>query len=174
MTLINPKLKHILEFGVFRGGTIRQLRGYFDETFQVIGFDSFIGLPEQWTDKDGKCVAGKGHFTTQGQIPRIPDVKFYKGFFETTITEYLEVAEDIALLHIDSDLYKSAIEILFGLNEYIVTGTIIVFDEWCYCHNEKYNDHEERAFNEWVEACGRKYEFIEFGNDIEKKIVRIL
>ena len=178
LTLIDDQYKHVLEFGVCRGGTIRVIRQTMDESFKVFGFDSFIGLPEAWVDKDGIVVVPPEYFSTNGVIPDVKNVKFYAGWFTDTLPDYLEVAEPIALLHVDSDLYSSAKQVLWALNDYIVEGTIIVFDEWFYRHDPKYDDHEEKAFNEWVKEFQRKYEVVTFVDRTvsgeERKVIRIL
>jgi len=178
LTLIDDQYKHVLEFGVCRGGTIRVIRQALDDTFRVFGFDSFTGLPEAWMDKDGKIVVPPEYFSTNGVIPNVENVKFYAGWFSDTLSDYLKIAQPIALLHVDSDLYSSAKEVLWALNDYIVKGTIIVFDEWFYKHDAKYDDHEQKAFNEWVAAFDRKCEIVPFEDQTasgeERKIVRIL
>ena len=178
LTLIDDKYKHVLEFGVCRGGTIRVIRRTLNGSFLVFGFDSFKGLPETWIDKNGIVVVPPEYFSTNGIIPDVKDVKFYAGWFSDTLLDYLKIAESIALLHIDSDLYSSAKEILWALNNYIVKGTIIVFDEWFYKHDPRYDDHEQRAFNEWITIFNRKYQVIPFVDKTisgeERKIIRIL
>jgi len=178
LTLLDSRYKHVLEFGVCRGGTMRVIRNTLDESFEVFGFDSFVGLPEAWIDKDGATVVPPKYFSTNGVIPDIKNVKFYAGWFTETLPEYLKIAKPIALLHIDSDLYSSAKEVLWALNDYIVKGTVIVFDEWFYRHDERYDDHEKKAFYEWVSAFDRKYKFVSFDDKTssgeERKIVLIL
>lgn len=178
LTLLDSRYKHVLEFGVCRGETIRVIRQTLDDSFQVFGFDSFIGLPEAWIDKHGVVVVPPEYFSTNGVIPNVPNVKFYAGWFSDTLPDHLKVAQPIALLHIDSDLYSSAKEVLWALNDYIVEGTIIVFDEWFYKHDAQYDDHEQRAFNEWVAAFGRRCEMVPFVDHTpsgeERKIVRVL
>lgn len=178
LSLISDSHKHILEFGVCRGGTIRTIRQILDKSFQVFGFDSFVGLPESWVDKNGMVVVPPGYFSTNGVVPDVKDVKFYAGWFTDTLPDYLKIARPIALLHIDSDLYSSAKEVLWALNSYIVPGTIIVFDEWFYKHDAKYDDHEQKAFKEWVLVFGRKYEIIPFVDKTisgeERKIICVL
>lgn len=178
LTLINNEYQHVLEFGVCRGDTIKIIRQTLDQSFQVFGFDSFVGLPEAWVDKDGVVVVPPEHFSTNGVIPNVANVKFYAGWFTNTLPDYLKIAQPIALLHIDSDLYSSAKEVLLALDDYIVEGTIIVFDEWFYRHDPKFDDHEQKAFNEWVSGCNRKYEEVSFVDTTpsgeERKIIRIL
>jgi len=159
----NLEYPNILEFGVYKGKTIQQLRNQFNDSFNIFGFDSFEGLPEAWSGTSHK----KGDMSTGGNIPNVPGVKFYKGWFKDTIREYITdhtpdwFEEDnkynITLLHIDCDLFSSTIDILAGLNQYIQQGTVIVFDEWYYNHDPKFNDHEQKAFYEWVAEFQREY-----------------
>lgn len=178
LTLMDDRFKHVLEFGVCHGRTIRTIRHTLDSSYEVFGFDSFVGLPETWIDKDNRVVVPARHFSTRGIIPNVKDVKFYAGWFTNTLPDYLKIAQPIALLHIDSDLYSSAKEVLWALNEYIVEGTIIVFDEWFYRHDAKYNDHEQKAFKEWVAEFDRACEIVPFVDETisgeERKIVRML
>ena len=172
-TLVNPEYKHILEFGVWEGTTVRMIKEKLDESYSIFGFDSFEGLPEDWVGTHMK----KGFFSTNGVVPNIDGVKFFKGWFEDTIHDYLKEADTIGLLHVDSDLYSSAKTIFDNLYPYIKSGTIIVFDEWCYNWNPECNDHEQKAFYEYVEKHGVEYEFVDFhdtSNSIERKIVRVL
>lgn len=178
LTFVNPNYKHALEFGVYRGETVRVIRDTLDESFEVFGFDSFIGLPESWVDKNGKTVVPSAHFSTGGAMPDIPGVRLFAGWFSDTLPDYLAIAAPIALLHVDSDLYSSAKEVLWTLNDYIVEGTIIVFDEWFYRHDPQYDDHEQKAFNEWVARFDRECQEIPFIDTTpageERKIVRVL
>ena len=65
------------------------------------------------------------------------NVTLIKGFFDKTINEWKSSLNKeqlkknkkfISYLHIDGDLYSSAIDVLFGLDEFIKPGTIIRFD----------------------------------------------
>lgn len=180
-TLINPEYSHILEFGVYQGITITKAKNtlsssFPDKEFKIYGFDSFLGLPEDWTGVAG-FVAPKGAFNVNGAVPNIPGVKFFAGWFEDTIPEYLKEADTIALLHIDCDLYSSTVTVLENIRPYIKPGTIIVFDEWVYFYNADCSDHEQKAFYEWVSKHNINYEFIDFHdyeNNAERKIVKIL
>lgn len=171
ITLLHPEYKHVLEFGVFTGGTFRQLRNSLPLEYELHGFDSFEGLPEDWEGTSEK----KGDMSTNGNIPDIPNVTYYKGWFTETLPQYKAVAAPIALLHIDCDLYSSTVEVLYGLKEYILSGTVIVFDEWYYNHNdiEENRQHEQKAFLEWVDEFNVKYELLDLIED-ERRIVVIL
>ena len=170
ISLINPEYKHVLEFGVFQGSSLSLIKNSLDDTYKVYGFDSFEGLPEDWKN----TICTKGFFSTDGKIPDIPNVKFFKGWFDNTIHEYLKEADNIGLLHVDCDLYSSTKTIFDNLHNFIKRGTVIVFDEWVYNHNPDCNDHEQKAFYEYVKQYNIKFEFIDIKDNIERKIVKIL
>jgi len=175
-SLIRPEYEHILEFGTASGITANYIAEHAPEDKKIFGFDTFMGLPRHWIDKNGKRVQRRGCFSTSGEIPKIKRVQFFKGLFEDTIPQYLPIAKPIGLLHIDCDLYSSTNDVLYPLNDFIASGTIIVFDEWYYNFDKFYDDHEQKAFYEWVESRDRKYELVDFDvpETIEQQIVRIL
>ena len=170
-SLVRPEYEHVLEFGVAEGWSLNLIAERIPDYMQIYGFDSFEGLPADWVGEDGTIAKKKGSFSTNGRVPDIERAQFYKGLFKDTIPQYLPIAKPIALLNIDCDLYDSTKDVLYGLNDVIVNGTIIVFDEWVYfsCF------HEQRAFYEWVEAHGRNFKLIEYATGtIGQQIVRIL
>lgn len=185
---LNMNLEHILEFGVASGSSLnahtRWINGEFPEKkLTVRGFDTFTGLPEDWwSEIDDKRIVRKHGFDQQGNLPEIEenlkqqnDIDFYVGLFEDTIPQYIEKeAKPICFLHVDCDLYSSTKTVLYSLVDYIVPGTIIRFDEWVYWDDSKYNDHEQRAFYEWVEDFNIDYDFFKQNkNNIEERYVRI-
>ncbi len=176
ISILNTSHKHALEFGVFKGATLRQIKSSVLPDMKVFGFDSFCGLPEDWVLQDGRII--KAGAMNAGEIPGIDGVEIFDGWFKDTIPVYLEKAQPIALLHVDCDLYSSTKEVLWGLNDFILPGTIVVFDEWVYCHEKQFDDHEQKAFYEWVKAQDRECEFVKFMDTSvcgeERKIVRIL
>jgi hypothetical protein len=168
-----PHLLDVCEFGVAEGRTIRQLRAAYptESVPTIFGFDSFEGLPEDWVG--ARCLGGygeemkKGRFSTNGVVPQIDNVTFYKGLFSETLPEYVKTANPIKLCHIDCDLYSSTKDVLYTLNHLIVPGTILCFDEWYYnqADIEENRQHEQKCFYEWVEANNRRYILF---NEIEK------
>jgi macrocin-O-methyltransferase TylF-like protien len=125
-----------LEFGVFRGESMREwvsLNKNKDSRF--FGFDSFEGLPEDW--REGQ---GRGHFDVQGVIPRIDDprVKFVKGWYENTVPPFVRdfSTKNRILLHVDCDLYSSAMLALVHFAPFMSKGTLIIFDEFYDRENE--------------------------------------
>jgi len=176
VSISNPENLISAEFGVSSGGTLRTLRKILPKSHKIYGFDSFLGLPEDWENTPQK----KGAFTTNGVIPDIEDVTFYDGWFDKTISRFIsEVpAQPFRIVHVDCDLYSSTKTVLFGLNNFIVPSTIIVFDEWIYNHDPKCCDHEQRAFLEWAEETERQFKLVKFKDTTncgsERKIIQII
>jgi len=154
--LDNP-YKHVLEFGTWSGESMLTIRNNLSTEYKLFGFDSFLGLPEDWEGTQYK----KGDFGLGGVIPdelKNLDAKIFPGWFKDTIPEYLKEADNIALLHIDCDLYSSTIDILYSnIRKYIKSGTYIVFDEFRKINNK---DHEQRAFEEWVKDFNINYKMM--------------
>ena len=143
-----------LEFGVFEGAAIKnwiELNKNPDSRF--FGFDSFEGLPENWTK-----IHQKGSFDVGGELPDIDDprVNFVKGWFQDTLPSFLDsynAAEKI-VIHNDSDLYSSTLYCLTKLDQLLKPGSIIIFDEF-------YDlIHEFKAFEEYKSAYRRKWRMV--------------
>ncbi len=127
--LIKGRSFDYLEFGVFQGESIRKVAELnANPEVRFFGFDSFEGLPQDW-QADKK----KGTFDVGGALPQVDDprVGFVKGWFDQTLPPFLMAYQPQAQLwlHIDADLYGSALCVLTYLNRHIRPGTIVVFDE---------------------------------------------
>src|SRR5260370_24508215 len=107
--LARPVAGHIIEFGVWKGHSIRLIR---DELWRlrvwdgaqrrkrIYACDSFEGLPAAYE----RLPAG----TFATPVPKLKGVRVVKGFFEDSLTPALaaEVAQ-VSLAHFDADLYSS-------------------------------------------------------------------
>jgi len=144
----------VLEFGVYNGDSVNLIADNVDTT--VHGFDSFEGLPEDWES----CQAGQ--FTRDGKLPEVrQNVQLHAGWFDETLPEFVSVhREQVAFLHVDSDLYSSACTIFSQLKDQIRKGTVIVFDE--YFNYPNWQEHEFKAFQEFVQEYDIKYEYIAY------------
>jgi hypothetical protein len=145
-----------LEFGVFEGVTINHIARLLPNKI-VHGFDCFEGLPEDWT-----LGASAGSYSTQGKIPEVEaNVKLHIGLFDDVLPEFKKYNTDpIALLHIDSDIYSSAKTALTLLENQIVPGTVIVFDE--FLNYPGFKDHEYKAFFEYIALAGRSFKVLSY------------
>jgi len=162
-----PDEGYVLEFGVFRGGSLNWLGQWSQNRHSacVHGFDSFEGLPEAWVRTKRGEQLDRGHFAL-GRLPAVlANVELVPGFFDATLPGWLaEHPGPVALLHNDSDLYSSTIYTLTQLNERIVPGTVIVFDELCdWRDSGKYDAWEEgewRALRQWMAERGRQVQVL--------------
>jgi len=146
-----------MEFGVRSGSTINHIARQVPDT-PVHGFDSFEGLPEDWSG----WMQKKGSFGGEG-IPKVEaNVNLVKGWFDQSLPEFLQGnTEDVAFIHIDSDLYSSAKTILSELSPYIKPGSIVVFNE--YFNYPNWREHEFRALQEFDQNSELDYEYLCWG-----------
>lgn len=157
-----------LEFGVFSGTTINHIAEYVGPETVVHGFDSFQGLPEAWGP------AGKGTFDRDGVAPDVRDnVRLHPGWFSESIDRFLAGHEGpSAFIHCDADLYSSTRTILTKMRSRIISGTVIVFDE--YINYPNWREHEYRAFSEFIDLTGHEFEYIAYTDRRYSVAVRIL
>jgi hypothetical protein len=155
-----------LEFGVFSGKSIWVIA---QRTSNVVhGFDSFEGLPEDWTgNKDPK-----GQYSTGGRLPEVPpNVRLYKGWFADTLPPFLQAhPDDIAFMHIDCDLYSSTREVLEAAALQVREGTVIVLDD--YFNFPGWRNHEFKALQEFVARTGMRYEYLGYARHQVALVVR--
>jgi hypothetical protein len=130
------------------------------DALRFIGFDSFQGIPaitgpdaERPNFVEGEWAA------TQNQVWNTIDqsgvdrhkIHLVEGFFEESCNP--ETAErlgltEIAVVHVDSDIYESARTALNFCTPYFREGSVVIFDEWFqYQGSPDYG--EQRAFREW-------------------------
>jgi hypothetical protein len=146
-----------VEFGVFRGKSINYFAKYFPS---VYGFDSFIGLHEDWT---GTCLP-KGSFDLEGKLPKVADnVTLIKGWFDDTVPPFLaQHPQPFSFVHIDCDTFEATEIVLRLLDPQLVAGTIIIFDEYFGYHG--WQKGEYKAWQEYVVRAGIAYEYIAFAS----------
>jgi len=140
----------VLEFGVASGWTINLL-GRRMPARKIYGFDSFEGLPGQWSTME------KGAFAqTPPKAP--PNVELVVGLFDDTLPAFAsEHPGPVALLHVDCDLYQSTVTIFRELESRIGPGTVILFDE--YWNYPGWREHEHRAFQEFIGRTNLRYRY---------------
>jgi Methyltransferase domain len=148
---------HHLEFGVYKGGSLRYLARRIAPA-EIHGFDSFEGLPEGWAGS----YMGKGYFSVKGKLPRVPrNARLHAGWFDASLPRWLEAHEGpVRFLVIDSDLYSSAVTVLTLLAPRIRPGTVIVFDE--YFNHPTWKHGEYKAFQEFAAAHRVAYDYLAY------------
>jgi hypothetical protein len=154
-----------LEFGVGRGKSMRWIAARSEGV--VHGFDSFDGIQEHWNGNPIGAFAQK-------KMPKVPDnVEFHVGYFDATLPGFLTThADPVAFLHVDCDLYSSTVTIFDALADRLQPGAIVLFDEYYNFH--QWQQHEFKAFQEFVSRSGVRYEYIAFSVTGQQVAVRIL
>jgi hypothetical protein len=148
----------VCEFGVFKGESLRLFARELGPERRLHGFDSFEGLPEEWTGHD----ATAGTFDVRGRLPDVPaTVSLHPGWFDDSLPRWKKLHDDrVALLHIDCDLYSSTRTVLDEMHERLQPGSLILFDE--YFNYPGWQRHEYRAFQEHVADRGLEYRYVAF------------
>ncbi len=146
----------LLEFGVEKGASVTAVANW--TGLPVHGFDSFEGLPSDWTGTFEQA----GKFNMAGKPPKVPaNVTLHVGRFDATLPGFLQQhAGPAAFVHVDCDIYVSTKCVFDLLGDRIVPGTVLLFDE--YFNYPNWQRHEFRAFQEFVAARKVKYDYIGF------------
>ena len=139
-----------LEFGVFRGKSIRRMAQLFgDPGARFFGFDSFEGLPEDWGG------VKQSAFSTAGQLPEVNDsrIGFVKGYFQNSVPQFLAETRLTApvLVNFDADLYSSTLFLLTTLWHHI--------PEYYFYFDEFWPD-EATAFHDFAVSFPIEFEFL--------------
>ncbi len=155
-----------LEFGVFRGGTFAaacrwaQKNKHLQE-MRFYAFDSFEGLPDirgkdaEFTQfSKGEYSASLGLFKNNLKAAGVDfsKVEIIPGWFNETLTADTRKKlpmKSAAVIWVDCDLYESTVPVLEFVKDYIVAGTVIVFDDW-FLFRGNPNAGEQLAFREWL------------------------
>jgi len=147
----------IVDCGIYRGVSLFSWAKFLeifhagDRTRRVIGFDNFTGFNpldakdgptiEKWEKHEGGWNAGKFYdelmehidiFHADSFVPRAKRIQIVEGDLEKTAADYAAANPGlrISLLHLDVDLYKPTLAALQALYPKVVTGGMVVFDEY--------------------------------------------
>lgn len=145
----------ILEFGVFKGGTIRYIAKQLPGR-SVHGFDSFEGLPVAWQGTGHE----RGAFHAGGKLPKVPaNVHLHRGYFDASLPAWSRDHQDpIAFLHVDCDLYELTKTIFEVLRDRLHPELVIVFDDYFGYHQWQQGEH--KAFQEFIQETGHGFRYL--------------
>lgn len=160
------------EFGVWNGESINRISRL--TSGKVYGFDSFEGLPVDWSHSLTRDMLLPKDYFKRYSLPRVhPNVELVKGWFHETLPPFLEEhPEGAAFIHIDSDVYESAKVVLDLLKERITKGTVILFDE--YFNYPSWESHEYLAFKEFLAERKLRCRWLAFNSSGEQAAVQIV
>jgi hypothetical protein len=145
------KDKAFVEFGVCHGGSFKNFYELYKQhelPINFMGFDSFLGIPEEKNDPNS--IWYEGQFDRRGVSPRngpsnwadlqhgigapIEDVQIIDGWFKDTLNETSAqlLGQKIGIAHIDCDTYTSTLECWQWMieNDLLVNGSLIIYDDW--------------------------------------------
>lgn len=146
------------EFGVASGVSFKWwLENNNEQASRFFGFDTFEGLPEKW----GHFEKGAMSHTMDSLNIHDPRAVFYKGLFQHTLIPFLEKYDGMnrKVIHIDSDLFSSALFTMTQLYRFLKPGDILIFDEFAVPR------HEFLAFKIFTESFYINYEVIGAANN---------
>lgn len=155
-----------LEFGVFKGGTFATAFKWAQknkklQAMKFYAFDSFRGLPapkgkdiefKQFTEGEYSASIDIFKDNLRKSGVNLEKVEIIPGWFNRTLNEAIKKRLKIksaAVIWVDCDLYESTVPVLEFIRDYIVDGSIIVFDDW-YHFRGRPDKGEQLAFNEWL------------------------
>lgn len=143
-----------VEFGTGSGDSARCI----SQWMYTITFGSPDGLPEDW--REG-FPAGSFAERPRGLSN---NVEYVEGLFADTLPKFpWDQVAPIRLVHCDADLYSSTSTALGHISAYLEPGAVLVFDEfWGYPGAE---DHEQRAFAEFIKETGFDYTPLGHGHE---------
>ncbi|MES9875071.1 MAG: TylF/MycF/NovP-related O-methyltransferase [Candidatus Sedimenticola sp. 6PFRAG7] len=138
---------HVVECGVYKGASLIRLAAFRDSienqySRKLVGFDTFGIFPEPDNPSDAEFVQG---FVSEGgegipvdELRRVlarksyTNVELVKGDILETVPQYVADRDElkIALLHIDVDVYEPTKVILEHMFDRVVTGGVIVLDDY--------------------------------------------
>jgi len=160
-----------LEFGVWKGRSFIRAHNIWKYLFEKRGelksmrfyaFDSFEGLPEIKNKEDistGEFQKGQ-YFCIEEDFKKnvvnagvdLSRVEIVKGWFDKALNDETKKKLPIkhaAIVFIDCDLYESTVPVLDFIADYVVNGTILIFDDW-FCFKGSPEKGEQKAFYEWL------------------------
>lgn len=184
----------VYEFGVYSGNGLEYYTRIFTEhnlpVDKFIGFDSFLGLPDEaegihkhpdWFTGAFNSLEYHSVESIQAVIDKIltrlvaykDKIDIVKGFYQDSLTA--ELAEKMKhykpyLVSIDVDIYRSAKEVLHWLvsNKLLIPGTFVHYDDWDDGDRQDYGEglaHNEitKQFNlKWNKIHTNTFEFLSY------------
>lgn len=139
----------------------QDLTGYLSHRPRFFAFDSFEGLPvvEQsalpihWRGT-GAMKCAQDQFTRNLRTAKVDlsEVVVIPGFYHESLTPACRLQHQLihaAIVHVDCDLYESAVQVLDFVTPVLQDGSVLIFDDWFYYRGNPQRG-EQGAFREWL------------------------
>jgi len=158
---------HYFEFGVGRGrsaiSAIRAAKKH-NRQYQFHLFDSFQGLPAL---KGRDSASTQFHerqyaygtddvieFFKRYDIEKDDNIFFHEGAFEDFDRSVIRDGTLASIVHVDCDLYHSALDALRCVGPYLQHGTIMLFDDYnAFMADDDFG--QRRAAEDWMQEVAR-------------------
>jgi O-methyltransferase len=172
----SDKIGDYYEFGLFRGHSFaaaqEACRGLGLRDLRFHGFDSFQGLPAvEGIDRESTFFEGQfscSRAAVEENLTRLgvdwSRTTLTEGVFSESLTSGLKRSgafAPVGVAFIDCDLYTSTRDVLRWLDDLLVDGSIVVFDDWR-CFDDRGDRGQQRAFREYLHAAGRRFDALPF------------
>ena len=134
----------IIEFGIWNGNNlffIKKVVDYYKLKKKVIGYDNFSGFPNPAKlkkSKKGKYIGKPELIKKMIKFFNIKNINIINDDI-MNLEKYSKKFKNISFIYIDCNVYKPVIKILETLDNKILKGGIIAFDEAPNSHNKDEN-----------------------------------
>ncbi|HEX9974715.1 MAG TPA: class I SAM-dependent methyltransferase, partial [bacterium] len=144
---------YYMEFGVSQGHSfkwwVEQIK---NKNSKFVGFDTFVGLPENWG------IFEKSVMSVDGEFPQINDnrCEFVTGLFQNTLPDFLKRynSQMRKVIHLDADIYSATLFVLTTVAPFLKKDDILFFDEFTVPL------HEFKAYLDFINSYYIKTEII--------------
>lgn len=166
---LGDKDNFFLEFGLFTENSINYISKFLEKDKIIYGFDSFIGLRENWYSSVGlKGIS----FNLNKKLPEVnSNCVLIDGWVQDTLSSFLieKNVKKIGFVHMDLDTYESSKYVLEKIKPYLSKNSVIIFDN---LYNKiGWKIGEFKALNQVFKENEFKYEVFAYKN--EQVLVRI-
>ena len=128
---------HIVEFGSLRGGSAIFMAIIAKELLpgsMITSFDTFKGFPKTNPEVDAYRQGSfenvdVNELRTYAAALDLNNLTFIEGAFEDTIPQALKELGQIALAHIDCDVYDSVAYTYKEIKPYLINGGYLIYDD---------------------------------------------
>lgn len=125
----------VVELGVYQGGSLLYLAESLSPERQIIGFDTFSGLPKEQWNKDEIHVPGDFKDTSWLGVfeyliieNKRNNILLVGGLFPETAYFLKEIP--VSFVHVDFDFYEGAKAAIDFFRDKMVKGGVMVFDDY--------------------------------------------
>ena len=139
------------ELGVYHGGSAYLLTQVVPQKTLHL-FDTFTGIPEIDKEHDPKNIKGMFRSSSQKvkQLLENKDIHIYEGIFPSTITDTLR-SKKFSFVHSDADIYLATLAACDFFYPRLVSGGIMVFDDYGYIGTPGARDAVDEFFADKIE-----------------------